>query len=85
MRVIVLIDNEAENGLAAEHGFSAWVEAADRRILFDTGQGPALAENAVRLGIDRRRVDDLVLSHGHYDHPGGVARVLERARDVHIY
>ena len=84
-RVTILVDNEARGDLAVEHGFSAWIEAAGSRILFDTGQGPALAENAARLGIDVRGADDLVLSHGHYDHTGGVPWVLERAPDVHAY
>jgi len=85
MRVTILVDNKASGKLVPEHGFSAWIEAAGRQILFDTGQGPALAENAERLSIDVRRADDLVLSHGHYDHTGGVPWVLERAPDIHVY
>jgi 7,8-dihydropterin-6-yl-methyl-4-(beta-D-ribofuranosyl)aminobenzene 5'-phosphate synthase len=85
MRVTILVDNKASGELVPEHGFSAWIEAAGRRILFDTGQGPALAENVERLSIDVRRADELVLSHGHYDHTGGVPWVLARAPDVHVY
>jgi 7,8-dihydropterin-6-yl-methyl-4-(beta-D-ribofuranosyl)aminobenzene 5'-phosphate synthase len=82
--VTVLVDNEAGPGLAAEHGFSAWIEAAGRRILFDTGQGSAFAHNAERLGVDIGAADDLALSHGHYDHAGGLALALERARAVRV-
>ncbi|MBN2358251.1 MAG: MBL fold metallo-hydrolase [Deltaproteobacteria bacterium] len=79
IRIGILVDNEARPGLLAEHGFSALIEAAGRRILFDSGQGPALEHNAVALAAGLHDVDTLVLSHGHFDHSGGLPWVLERA------
>jgi 7,8-dihydropterin-6-yl-methyl-4-(beta-D-ribofuranosyl)aminobenzene 5'-phosphate synthase len=84
-RIVILVDDKAKQGLTAEHGFSAWIEGAGRRILFDTGQGPALAGNVDKLGVALRSTDVLVLSHGHYDHTGGVTRVVENAPAVHVY
>jgi 7,8-dihydropterin-6-yl-methyl-4-(beta-D-ribofuranosyl)aminobenzene 5'-phosphate synthase len=72
-------------GLLAEHGLSFWVERGDRRILFDTGQGMALAHNADKLGIDLSLADDVVLSHGHYDHTGGLLAALPRFREATVY
>lgn len=85
MRITILVDNNAETGLACEHGFSAWVESDGHRMLFDTGQGGALPGNASRLGVDLRTADRLVLSHGHYDHTGGVPFVLDLAPRVKIH
>jgi 7,8-dihydropterin-6-yl-methyl-4-(beta-D-ribofuranosyl)aminobenzene 5'-phosphate synthase len=85
LTITILVDNRAEQGLLSEHGFSAWVEGAGRRLLFDTGQGPALEGNTDKLGIDLRTADTLVLSHGHYDHTGGVPLVIGRAPGVEIY
>jgi 7,8-dihydropterin-6-yl-methyl-4-(beta-D-ribofuranosyl)aminobenzene 5'-phosphate synthase len=81
----LLVDDQATQGLMSEHGFSAWIELAGRHLLFDTGQGTALEVNADKLGIDLRQVDVLVLSHGHYDHTGGVPLVVERAPGVGVY
>lgn len=81
-RITILVDNRASHGLLAEHGFAVWIEAAERRLLFDTGQGSALGHNAGNLDIDLRTADALVLSHGHYDHTGGVPLVMERALRV---
>jgi len=76
VRMTLLVDNEGPADLTVEHGFSIWIESGEQRILFDTGQGAALEPNALRLGIDLSLANTLVLSHGHYDHTGGVARVL---------
>ena len=84
-KIIILVDNKANEGLLAEHGLSVWVEAAGRRLLFDTGQGPALSSNAGRLDVALHSADTLVLSHGHYDHTGGVPLVIESAPAVHVY
>lgn len=81
----ILVDNQAEEGLVAEHGFALWIECDGRKILFDTGQSGALTTNARLLGIDLGTTDVLVLSHGHYDHAGCVAPVLRRAHGIHVY
>lgn len=85
LRIIILVDNLVTNGLLPEHGFSLWIDMGGQRILFDTGQGPALASNALKLNIDCSRADHLVLSHGHYDHTGGLRHVLDRASEIHVH
>ncbi len=85
MKITILVDNQAAGGLVAEHGLSLWIEAEGKRILFDTGQGAALERNAGMLGVDLGRTDILVLSHGHYDHTGGIPCVLRRAPLAMVY
>jgi len=53
-KITILVDNRAGGGLVAEHGLSIWIEADDRHVIFDTGQGQALALNAAALGVDLR-------------------------------
>lgn len=84
-KITILVDNQAGAGLVAEHGFSLWIETAERCILFDTGQGGALEKNADVLGIDLAETDMLVLSHGHYDHTGGVSLGLRLAAKTSLY
>lgn len=85
IHITILVDNRAAPGLMAEHGLSLWIETGEQRILFDTGQGAALVPNAWALGVDLAGTDLLVLSHGHYDHVGGIPHVLRRAGHVEIY
>ena len=78
MTVTSLLENtHASPAVASEHGLSLLVETASRRILFDMGQTDLFARNANALGIDLTTVDTAVLSHGHYDHGGGLAAFLE--------
>ena len=84
-KLTIIVDNKAAEGLLCEHGFAVWIEVAGRRLLFDTGQGAAIAGNADMLGIDLRTADALVLSHGHYDHTGGVPLLIARAPTAEIY
>ncbi len=84
-KITIVVDNHAGAGLVAEHGFSLWIETANRHILFDTGQGSACEKNAEALGIDLAETDILTLSHGHYDHTGGVPQCLRMARTADVY
>lgn len=84
-KITILIDNQAGTGLVAEHGFSLWIETANKHLLFDTGQGTAFEKNAITLGIDLATTDMLVLSHGHYDHTGGVPTCLRIAGKAELY
>ncbi len=73
VKITILVDNRAGGGLASEHGLSLWIETPAARILFDTGQSSAaLADNARALKADLSRADFVALSHGHYDHAGGL-------------
>jgi 7,8-dihydropterin-6-yl-methyl-4-(beta-D-ribofuranosyl)aminobenzene 5'-phosphate synthase len=85
VQVTILVDNQAGEGLVAEHGLSLWIETEDKRILFDTGQGSAFANNARVVGIDLGKINILVLSHGHYDHTGGIPQVLQQPRNPNVY
>ncbi len=83
--ITILVDNQAAQRLTAEHGLSLWIEAGSRSILFDTGQGAALPVNAAKLEIGLDQADVLVLSHGHYDHAGGVSHVLSVNPKISVY
>jgi 7,8-dihydropterin-6-yl-methyl-4-(beta-D-ribofuranosyl)aminobenzene 5'-phosphate synthase len=85
LKITILVDNQAGEGLVAEHGLSFWIETDGKSILFDTGQGGALATNAGVLGVDLSKTDVLVLSHGHYDHTGGIPYVLQNAGMPEVY
>lgn len=86
MKIHVLMENTAGRpDMLTEHGLSLYVETKRHKLLFDTGQSPAFAENARRLGIDLSQVDLAVISHGHYDHGGGLARFLELNHTAPVY
>ena len=86
MKVTVLIENTSQrNDLTAEHGLSLYIETDTHNILFDTGQSGAFADNAAKLGIDLTQVDLCILSHGHYDHGGGLQTFLEVNSGAPVY
>jgi len=86
LRMTVLSENTAGRpDLLAEHGLAFWIEADGRHILFDTGQGFVLAHNAKTLGVDLGATDVLVLSHGHFDHTGGMLVARESFRQTTAY
>ena len=78
LKITTLIENQPgqDGRLAFEHGLSLFIEFAGKRLLFDTGQTGAFADNAEKLSIDLSQLDAVILSHGHYDHSGGMARLL---------
>jgi 7,8-dihydropterin-6-yl-methyl-4-(beta-D-ribofuranosyl)aminobenzene 5'-phosphate synthase len=85
-KITVLCENTAwgRMGITGEHGFSALIEHEGKQILFDTGQGMSLARNARVLGISLADIKTVVLSHGHYDHTGGLPAVLYPPRGVEV-
>ena len=79
--ILTLMENHTERDyLACEHGLSLLIEGAGRRVLYDTGGSPRFLQNAGTLGADLADLDAVVFSHGHYDHTGGAAALLQRER-----
>lgn len=86
MEIHVLVENTtSDSTLKAEHGLSFFVETEHHKILFDSGQTDAFANNAKQMRINLQEVDIAVLSHGHYDHGGGLKRFLELNDHAQIY
>ena len=86
MKIVNLIEDTAgAGGCAFAHGLSFYIEAAGHRILMDLGPGRETLENAAALGIDLREADTVVLSHGHYDHSGGIMPFAEINEHAAIY
>lgn len=84
IKITTIVENTVTAGLSpliAEHGLSFFIETGERKILFDVGQGLALLGNASALGIDLNQVDTVIISHGHFDHAGGVKNLLNQAND----
>ena len=78
MKITVLMENTAyAPEFIAEHGLSLFIETGKHKILFDTGASGAFVENAQKLGVNLDEVEFCVLSHGHYDHGGGLLRFFE--------
>lgn len=86
MKITILVDNTAlfDRMFIAEHGFSAYIEAEGKRILFDTGYSAAFLANAEKMQIDLFDLDYIVLSHGHFDHTGGLYHLLRRFMEAAI-
>ncbi|GAB4371582.1 MAG: MBL fold metallo-hydrolase [Spirochaetales bacterium] len=78
MRIVTLVENTAgvHKGLRSEHGLAFYVETRGKSLLFDTGQTNAFLENAEKLRIDLSNLDVVCISHGHYDHSGGMRSLL---------
>lgn len=86
MKIACLAENTAvDERFGSEHGLSLFIETGDHRILFDMGQTGIFAENAEKMGIDLSCVDLAVLSHGHYDHGGGLKKFFERNHTAPVY
>jgi 7,8-dihydropterin-6-yl-methyl-4-(beta-D-ribofuranosyl)aminobenzene 5'-phosphate synthase len=87
MKITILYDNTAfQSGLKPDWGFSCLVEAHTRSILFDTGSnGSILLENMKKLDIDPMSIDEVFISHPHFDHVGGLSIFLNENNNVKIY
>lgn len=80
LKITTLIENNIDNNkkLKYEHGLSLYIEIDNKKILFDTGQTGHFIENAKSLNKSLDDLDYVILSHGHYDHSGGVQRLLQK-------
>jgi len=87
LKITVLAENSVvvPFDVIGEHGFAAFVETPDFNFLFDTGQGKALVNNALALKKDLSSIKFLYLSHGHYDHTGGLLDLLKIKSPLTIY
>lgn len=86
MRIYCLIeDHQVDLNFGAEHGVSFYVETKAHKVLFDVGQSALFLSNALKLNLDISLVDTLVISHGHYDHGGGLEDFLRVNKHANIY
>lgn len=86
MKITSLLENTTDrDDMQIEHGLSLYIETDRHKILFDMGQTDLFCENAKTLGIDLRKVDIAILSHGHYDHGGGLRKFLEINNNAPVY
>lgn len=86
MKITVLSENTSlSDDIDAEHGLSLWIETEKHKIIYDMGQSDVFARNAKVLGVDLSQADIAVISHGHYDHGGGLKHFLEVNNKADIY
>lgn len=86
MKIITLVeDTPGGNGCEFEHGLSLYVETHKHKLVVDTGATDMFIRNADRLGVDLKQVDTLILSHGHYDHAGGIIPFVKINSEAKIY
>ena len=86
LEITVLMENlSSDENLKVEHGLSFHIRAGEQRLLFDTGQSGAFLDNADRLGVHISEGTTVVLSHGHYDHTGGINRLFSTGQRYKIY
>ncbi len=87
MKLTIIYDNEVHTeGLKADWGVSFLIESEDTRMLFDTGaKGDILLWNMQKLGITAGDIDEIFISHDHWDHAGGIPALLKTNPDIRIY
>ena len=88
MKITIICENTVGRRIGlGEHGFSAYIETEQGNYLFDTGSGHSVVRNSLELNKDLRTIEKIFLSHGHFDHTGGLPEVLKlKGRvDVHAH
>jgi 7,8-dihydropterin-6-yl-methyl-4-(beta-D-ribofuranosyl)aminobenzene 5'-phosphate synthase len=86
IKIKILVENNVyRRELMAEHGLALWIKYGEEEYLFDTGQGMVLLHNAEKMGIDLKRLKGVFLSHGHYDHTGGLKSILDLSPELRVY
>lgn len=86
MKVYVLVDNTSvPGGPEGEHGLSLFIESGKHKIVFDTGQGERFLRNAEKMNVNLSDAQAAVISHGHYDHGGGIEHFIEINKTAPVY
>lgn len=88
MKISTLIENKSgeNNNFYTEHGLSVYIEVDGKNILFDTGQSGNFIDNAKSLDINLKNLNYVIISHGHYDHSGGLERLIKEINpDIKLY
>jgi 7,8-dihydropterin-6-yl-methyl-4-(beta-D-ribofuranosyl)aminobenzene 5'-phosphate synthase len=86
MKVTILCENTVGHRVGlGEHGFSVFIETDHGNYLFDTGRGESVVRNSLELNKDLRTLKKIFLSHGHYDHTGGLPEVLKLRGKVDVH
>ncbi len=88
MKITIICENTVGRRVGlGEHGFSVLIETDRGNYLFDTGRGASVVRNSLELNKDLRTINKIFLSHGHYDHTGGLPEVLilRGKVDVHCH
>lgn len=86
MKLTILVDNQTYHpDCCAEWGLALFAESGDRKILFDTGASDMFAGNAKKVGVDLAEAEALIISHGHYDHTGGIEAFIQANQTAPIY
>jgi len=85
-KITILCENSVGRRVGSgEHGFSAFIETNQGNYLFDTGSGHSIVSNSLTLSKDLKTVNKIFLSHGHYDHTGGLPEVLKLKGEVDVH
>ncbi len=87
MRITILCENSVGRAIPAigEHGFACWIEMDDKHYLVDSGQGLGIIKNAQVLDLPLDQLSGAVISHGHYDHAGGLDQVLRHVDGLEVF
>jgi len=84
-RITILCDNSiSRSGFVGEHGFSCLIERGDEKYLFDTGPGRSLPLNLKTADMDLAGLDRIFISHGHYDHTGGLLWATQQMDRIEV-
>ena len=86
MKITIICENTVGRRVGlGEHGFSAFIETNEGNYLFDTGAGHSVVKNSLELNKDLKTIKKIFLSHGHYDHTGGLPEVLKLKGEVDVH
>ena len=86
MKITIICENTVGRRVGlGEHGFSAFIEMNEEKYLFDTGAGHSVVKNSLELSKDLRTIKKIFLSHGHFDHTGGLPEVLKLKGKVDVH